>query len=99
MTDGIGRIGGALALAFAVLLGFVVMVGTEPNAANLWTIALCGSAGALALGSRHMIALVLLILGVAPALAGGVGVLFVPSIFLLAVGLIPSHRQAASTSD
>jgi hypothetical protein len=74
------------------------MFGTEPNAANLWTIAICGFAGSLALGSKHAVALVLLILGAAPALPVGVGVLLTPSMFLIAVGLIPDHRETANPS-
>jgi hypothetical protein len=96
MRDGVARIGGGLAFALALFLGLGLLVALEPSFVTVWAVALCGVGGALALGSRHGLALLFLVLGAAPVIVG-LGVLFVPSICLVAVGAIPAHREAVHT--
>ena len=82
------RAGGLLAISISVvLLASVVLRGLE-DALNIWTIVLGAIAGVLALQHRPtrlglFLCVILLIAAALPALIGGVGYLYVPSILLL----------------
>lgn len=82
------------------LLGWVVVGHVGFNAANGWTI-LLGAAGSLVaiLWPRstplRLVSTVLLVLGLLPALVGGLGLLYLPAVFLIA-GL--GQRAASPTT-
>jgi hypothetical protein len=72
------------------LLNFVTLSDVGLNPLNAWTIVICGAGGVMAVQGRLGWALSLVVLGAAPALLGGVGLLYGPSVFLIAcAGLLP----------
>jgi hypothetical protein len=89
----LAKFGGGLAIALSVLLAFAVVAGA--NLGIAWTVVLCGAAGALATQLRFTPALVLLVVGAAPAVFGGVAFLYLPSLLLIAAAaFVPARRVA-----
>jgi hypothetical protein len=91
----LGRFGGLLAVGVSLIVGFLVGIVSDVgfNAANLATLLACGIGGAIAAtwpASRALVAigLVSVILGMLPALMGGVGLLYVPSVVCLTIATI-----------
>jgi hypothetical protein len=80
----------------ALLLLWVALSDVGFNVLNFWTIALCAFAGVLAWEVRPGWAVGLLAMGAAPALIGGIGFLYLPS--LLLVGLAGLTCRPAATS-
>ncbi len=92
------RIGGLLAVAVSVVLLVSVVFRGLVNPLNLWTILLGAIAGTLALQRRPtrlalFVSIVLLVGAALPALIGGVGYLYVPSIILLVVEILAPARS------
>lgn len=82
------RLGGALAVVASVALAVIVLVrDVGLNAGNGWTILLGLAAGAVVLAqpARTVVlsAAVVLVLGMLPALFGGMGLVYGPSLTLL----------------
>jgi hypothetical protein len=93
------RIGGLLAVAVSVVLLVSVVFRGLVNPLNLWTVLLGAIAGTLALQRRPtrlalFVSIVLLVGAALPALIGGVGYLYVPSIILLVVEILAPARNS-----
>ncbi|MGH9031926.1 MAG: hypothetical protein ACRDZV_07320 [Acidimicrobiia bacterium] len=93
----VAKVAGVLAVAVSALLLLAVTGGDVGlNPLNGWTILLGFVAGGLVLarsdGRYRAFAALILILGMLPALIGGVGFLYVPSLILLPFG--GTHRPA-----
>jgi hypothetical protein len=97
MKRTVAGVGGVLAIVISLALLLKVSIGGPGiNVGNLWTIALCGVAGVLALEARLGWAAVLLVLGASPAIFGGVAFLYLPSLLLIALAsLVPSRTSAS----
>jgi hypothetical protein len=94
------RVGGALSLVVSVALLISVTVRGLVNGLNLWTIVLGGVAGLLALqpratGRALVVAVALLVGAALPALIGGIGWLYLPSLILLVVGIFTAPTKPA----
>ena len=84
-------VGGSLAVAASALLLVIVLVrDVGLNPANGWTITLGFIGGAMAIARAGSVSVLaawfLVLLASLPALIGGVGLLFVPSLVLLPFG-------------
>ncbi|MDP9299325.1 MAG: hypothetical protein M3P43_00265 [Actinomycetota bacterium] len=93
------RIGGLIAVALSAVLLLSVVVRGLVSPLNLWTVILGAGAGTLALQRRPtrlalIVSIVLLVGAALPALIGGVGYLYVPSIILLVVEILAPARSS-----
>lgn len=91
------RIGGWLAIEVSfLLLGVVLVRGVGLNAFNGWTIAVGIAGGVMANAGRRMadlvIAVGLLLIAMLPAMFGGLGLLYLPSLALI----LPVRGRAAA---
>lgn len=84
--------GGLAVVVSALLLGIVLVRDVGLNPLNGWTVVLGLAGGAVAMtGTRArsvLAAWVMVLLAALPALVGGLGLLFLPSLALLPLGAI-----------
>jgi polyferredoxin len=94
-------VGGLLAVVVSAVLLLSVVFRGLVNPLNLWTIVLGAIAGSLALQRRPtrlalLVAVIVLAGAALPALIGGVGWLYLPSMVLLIAEIVSPARGKAS---